>query len=170
MEILMAVFTGIVAVSLLVQSLALWGIYRSIRNISSRMDVLSKEIQQSTKNISVKMDGLLETVGDLAKGFRGMQENLTAAAAVVHRRVVELDAFLEETTDAARKQISRLQDTVDNTTRVVEETFDQLHDRVLAPINEISAILTGIKVGLQVLTRRRSRPVNPSRQDEEMFI
>jgi hypothetical protein len=99
-----------------------------------------------------------------------MQENLTAASAVVHRRVVELDAFLEETTDAARKQISRLQETVDNTTRVVEDTFDQLHDRVLAPIHEISAILTGIKVGLEVLTRRRGRPVNPSRQDEEMFI
>ncbi len=170
MEILIAVFTGIVAVSLLLQSLAFWGIHRSIRDISSRMDSLSADLLKTVDTLSGRMDELLTTVKAFTEKFNTMQKNITATTEIVQKRVADFDSFLGETADAARLQVARIQQTVDNASRRVEETFDLLHDRVLTPVHEVSAIITGIRVGLDVLTRRRKRPVNPSQLDEEMFI
>lgn len=170
MEILLALFTGIVAVSLLMQSLALLGIHRSIRNISGRIDKLSADLAKNADNISSRAGEVLAAIKAFTERFQAMQENLTATTEVVQRRVVEIDAFLEETADAARLQVARIHQTVDNASRRVEETFDVLQNRILAPINELNAVITGIRVGLDVLRGRRKRPVNPSQQDEEMFI
>jgi hypothetical protein len=170
MAVLLAVFTGIVAVSLFMQSLALLGIYRSIRNISDRIVKLSADLSRNADNISNRGSEVLAAIKAFTERFQAMQENLTATTEVVQRRVVEVDAFLEDTVQAARLQVARIQETVDNASRRVEETFDVLQNRVLAPINELNAVITGIRVGLDVLRGRRKRPVNPSQQDEEMFI
>ncbi len=170
MAVLLAVFTGIVAVSLFMQSLALLGIFRSIRNISDRIDKLSTDLSRNADNISNRGAEVLAAIKAFTERFHAMQENLTATTEVVQRRVVEVDAFLEETVQAGRLQVARIQETVDNASRRVEETFDVLQNRVLAPINQLNAVITGIRVGLDVLRGRRKRPVNPSQQDEEMFI
>jgi ABC-type transporter Mla subunit MlaD len=134
------------------------------------MDKMSADLLKTADSLSGHMNELLATVKDFTDRFREMQNNLTATSETVQRRVAELDAFLGETTDSARLQVARIQQTVDNATRRVEDTLDVLHRRALAPINELNAVITGIRVGLDVLTGRRKRPVNPSRQDEEMFI
>ena len=170
MEILLALFTGIVAVSLFLQSLALLGIHRSIRNISGRIDKLSADIGRNADNVSSRASEVLAAIKAFTDRFHAMQDNLTGTSEIVQRRVVEIDAFLEETAQAARLQVARIHQTVDNASRRVEETFDILQSRVLAPINELNAVITGIRVGLDVLRGRRKRPVNPSQQDEEMFI
>src|SRR5512143_3332433 len=97
MVVLLAVFTGIVAVSLFMQSLALLGIFRSIRNISDRIDKLSTDLSRNADNISNRGAEVLAAIKAFTERFHAMQENLTATTEVVQRRVVEVDAFLEET-------------------------------------------------------------------------
>jgi len=170
MEILIAVFTGIVAVALLMQSIAFWGIHRSIRSISGRLDAVSADLMKTANSLSGQANELLVTVKGFTERLHGMQENLTSTSAIVQKRVADLDAFLGETTQAARCQVARIQSVVDNASRRVEETFGVFQGRVLAPINEVAAILTGIRVGFSVLTRGRRRPASASQQDDEMFI
>ena len=167
---LMVVFTGIVAVALLLQSLAFWGIYKSMQSLSSRIDRTATSLSKATESFSRDLAELVETVRALSEKFRGIEESVSSTTEIVQKRVVQLDGFLEETTDAARLQVARIQEAIDTASQRVEETFGILQHRVLAPVNEVSAIITGIRVALDVLTGRRRRPVNPSRQDEEMFI
>ena len=167
---LLVVFTGIVAVALLLQSLAVWGIYRYLQGLSSRMDRTITSLTKTTESVSSNLTDLIATVRVLVEKFRGIEESIGSTTEIVQKRVVQIDGFLAETTDAARLQVARIQEALDSASRQVEETFSVLHNRVLAPVNEVSAIITGIKVALDVFTGRRRRPVNPSRQDEEMFI
>ncbi len=170
LQILLALFTGIVAVSLLLQSLAFWGIYRSVRQMSARIDKLANDFTRKTESLTSKTEAMLSSVRGFVDKLEGMQANLTATTEIIQRRVVEIDAFLEDTATSARRQVARLQAVVENASARVEETFETLERRVLTPVNEVSAIITGVKTGLDVLLRKRGRPVNTSRQDEEMFI
>ncbi len=167
---LLVVFVGIVAVALLLQSLAFWGMHKSLQNLSNRLERTAASFLKTTESASHDVGELIQIVKVLAEKLRAIEESLSSTTDIVQKRVVQLDGFLEETTDAARLQVARIQEAIDSASRRVEDTFSILHHRVLAPVNEVSAIITGIKVGLDVLTGRRRRPVNPSRQDEEMFI
>ncbi len=167
---LLVVFTGIVAVALLLQSLAIWGIYKYLRGLSSRLDRTISSLTKTTESISSNLTDLISTARNLAEKFHAIEESIGSTTEIVQKRIVQLDGFLEETTDAARLQVARIQEALDSASQRVEETFSVLHDRILAPVNELSAIITGIKVALDVLAGRRRRPVNTSRQDEEMFI
>lgn len=169
--LLLEIFTGVVAVSLLLQSLALFGIYRSIRVLASRSEAVSNSLIRNVESLSEKVDRLLATLMGMAEGVRSLQENLTSTSAIVHKRVADLDVFVAQVTDSARLQVLRIQDVIDTASRRVEETLDVLHDSVLAPVTEVNAIIRGIKAALDVISRHRKSPSgSTSQQDEEMFI
>ena len=169
-DTLLLVFTGIVAVSLLLQSLALVGIHRSIRSLASRIEVVSLNLVKNVDALSEKVDQLLAIIKGMADGMHSLQENLISTSTIVQKRVAELDSFLAEITDAARLQVVRIQNVVDTTARRVEETIDVFQNSILAPVTEVNAIVRGIKVGLDVLLRKRKSPSSSPPQDEEMFI
>jgi hypothetical protein len=169
-DTLLTVFTGVVAVALLMQSIAFVGIYKSVRQLAARMDGLSKNLLKNIDSLSARADALMSTIKDIGEGLKSMQGSLADSTAIVCKRVAELDAFLGETTNTARLEILRIQDVIDTALRRVEETFDLLHNSVRAPVNEVNAVIRGIRVGLDVLFRRGKGPSSPSSQDEEMFI
>jgi hypothetical protein len=167
---LLTVFSGLVAVALLLQSLAMWGLHRSLRNVSARVDGLSKDLVKTADSISGSALDFLSSARGFVEKLSAVQENVTATSAVIHKRVVELDAFLDETTKAAQLQIVRIQEVVDTASRRVEETVSTLQNGVLTPVNEAHAIAAGVKAGLGYFFRNRKRPSSRSHQDEEMFI
>jgi hypothetical protein len=168
--VLIAVFTGIAAIALLFQSIAFLAIARSVRKISARADRLGADLSKAVGTYSVKADELLTIIKGVAEKIHVLENHLIATSAIIQKRVVEMDSFLEETTDAARLQVLRIQAVVENMSSRVEETFDLLHQSVMAPANEITAIIRGIRVGLDFLQRHRKRPARTSHQDDEMFI
>jgi hypothetical protein len=168
--LLLAVFTGIVAVAFLVQSLALWGVRRAIQNVSSRVDGLSKDLSNTVAAVSVTSQDLIVSLRTFTEKLGYLQDNLNATAALIHKRVVDLDTFVEDTTGAARLQISRIQDVVETASQRLEETIGVLQKGVLGPVNEVQAVATGVRAGLNYLLRQRKSPAGRSHQDEEMFI
>jgi hypothetical protein len=123
---------------------------------------------------------VLASAKAVAEATKSVRENLTSTTGLVHKRAVALDgivekrvadvdSFLQESTDFARDQLSRMQDVIDRSSGRIDETFDLLHKGILTPLNELNAIVTGLRVGLDVLFRRRS-PSTRIHQDEEMFI
>ncbi len=167
---LLEIFTGVVAASLLLQGVVLLGIYRAIRSMAARIDGLTGRMTNNVATLSEKVEQLLVSVRGMADGIRSLQDNLSATGALIHKRAVELDAFIAEMTDVARLQVLRVQDVVDTASRRVEETINVLQNGVLGPVTEATAIIRGIKVGLDVLLRKRARPSGSTLQDEEMFI
>jgi hypothetical protein len=169
-DTLLIIFIGVVAIALLLQSLALVGIYRSVRRLSGRLDIVASDILKDLKFLSSKSNEVLATVKSVAEGIITTRQHVNETVMIIRNRVQQLDSFIAETTDIARLQVLRIQDAVDTASRRVEESFETLHNSILAPAREVNAIVRGIRVGLDMLLKRRKVPSGNIHQDEEMFI
>jgi uncharacterized protein YacL len=165
---LLMVFTGILAVAVVIQTMVFFGIYSTIRRMSAFLDERGKECLGHINALSVKIDSAIEVIKDTTEGIKPIRDKLVDTTDIIHGRVREIDSFLAETADIARQQILRIQQSIQAAVERAEQTLDLLHKSLLAPINEISAISRGIRVAMDLLLRRRRNP--GSAQDEEMFI
>jgi hypothetical protein len=168
---MLATFTGVVAISFLVQCIAIVVLVRTVRRLSARLEELSGRVVGTIETISEKVESLISSVKASAENLKTIQENLTSTSEVIHKRVVSADRFLSDATDSARLQIIRIQDTVDMACRRTEDAIDLLYRGVIAPVSEVSAILRGLRAAFSVFMRRANPPSGRSRrEDEEMFI
>jgi len=166
----LTIFTGIVALAFLIQSIASIGILRVVRKLSERIEGMSVETTNRILSLSSNVDELLSTFRRIAEKAEGISERISAASGVITDRVAELDSFVEETTDAARLQVAKIQDLVETSSMRITETFDMVQKGIVAPVNELSALIRGLKVGLGFFFRGRRDPSSQSHHDEEMFI
>ena len=167
---ILLVFTGILAIAVLMQSIIFYGIYRSIRQMNIWMDGIGKDLLRNVEIISSKVDVGVVTIQEIGDGLKPIREKLTSATDIIHKRVINLDSFLEETTDTARLEVMRIRDRIESASNKAEEILEMLHDSIITPVNEFNAIARGIKAGIDVLFRRRRNPSSATPQDEEMFI
>ena len=172
-EILLAIFTGILAVAVLMQALIFFGMYRTFRRLVDRIDGISRDLLQSADKITVKTEETLTAIQEIGNGFMPVKDKVVDAAEILHQRVVKVDDFLEETTNTARLEVDRMKARVESATNRAEELLEMVHDRILTPINEISAIVCGIRAGFEFLFRRRrklSESETDQQDNDEMFI
>jgi hypothetical protein len=168
-DIILLVFTGILAFAVLLQTILFFGIFKAIRLIASRIDVLKTDLMNNIAVITSKVDEGVETIKEIGQGIKPIKEKLASTTDIIHRRVVDLDAFLAETTDTARLEFLKIRDKIQTASDRAEEILQTLHDSILLPVHEINAVARGIKTGFDLLFRRRRAP-STSAQDEEMFI
>ena len=81
-----------------------------------------------------------------------------------------MDQFIGETTRTAQLEFMRIQDTFQLAMRRAEQAIETLKDSILAPISEANAVVRAVRMGMDVLFRRRRNPSSISAQDDEMFI
>ncbi len=167
-DTLLTVFTGVVALAVVIQTVLFFGMYKAIRQISARLDGMGKDLLSNIAAVSAKVDEGLSTIRDFVEGLKPVRDKLAATTDIIHDRVTVLDAFLAETAETARLEIAKIQDTIQSASQKAEETIEFLRKNLLAPFNELSAISRAVRVAMDVLLRRRRNP--GSAQDEEMFI
>jgi hypothetical protein len=164
-------FTAVVAAALVAQVLAIIGALRTLKSLSGRIESLGAMLEKDLGPLSSKAAAAMEAVRSSAEKLQGLQDNLTATSGVIHKRVAELDAFIGETTDAARLQIIRLQDLLDTAGRRIEHSIELVHNGILKPVTEVTAVVRGLQVGVNYILRHRRRDASgPASPDEEMFI
>jgi hypothetical protein len=164
------IFTGVLALAVLIQSVVFFLIYKTVRQLTVRVDILGKDLLRNVEVVSEKVNEGLVVVKDVAQDLKPITEKLADTTTIVHRRVKEIDSLLEEITGSARLEMLRVQETFHDASRRIQETIDILRNSIVAPLNEINAISRAIRVAIDVLFRRRRGPSNLSGMDEEMFI
>ncbi len=171
METWLTVFTGVVALALLLQSLAFMGLYRSVRSLSARVDVISKDLAKTISGLTADVSQALATVKSVAEGVQSLKEKVLSTSDMIQRRVGDMDSFLHDLTEAARLEVARIQDAIDTASRQIEDTFELLHRSVLVPVREVTAVVRGFRAGLDFFLRKSPKsPSGASHLDEEMFI
>jgi G3E family GTPase len=87
-----------------------------------------------------------------------------------------MDRVMTDAADRLRGQVVHADRILTNTLEAVEDAGIQLRKSVLQPVKKASALLSGIKVGLDILRSRgaaaaSSKPDDPlEQQEEELFI
>ena len=169
-EILLTIFTGVLALAVLMQTLIFLGIYKSIRRVADWMDGMGKDLRRHMEVVTAKVDEGLTSIQGIADGVKPIIDKVAGTTELIHNRIADVDDFLEETTRTARVEVQRMQARIESASSRLEEMMELIQESVMAPINQFSAITRGIRAGFDLLFRRRKSTPDPSPQDDEMFI
>jgi hypothetical protein len=90
---------------------------------------------------------------------------------MLRERTGDVDGLVAELVDRSRAQVIRMDRMVSDLVQKVETTSEAVQRGVLAPIQEISAVIKGMQAGLDFLfSRRRTTSASETTQDEQLFI
>jgi len=168
--IILMIFSGVVTAALVVQTLVYLSLRRAIESVAVRFEEFSRDLRHKIDVHSNNLTELMSAVRPIIEQTQAVQSHLSGASKMIHDRVADMDEFLQETIDAARLQIVRIQDVIETTSHRVEGTVEVLHDNILKPIAEFNAIVRGLRTGLEFLFRGYRRSARQPHQEEEMFI
>jgi len=158
----------LVSLAVLVQAGAMVGIWLAVRNITVKVEAVHADVK-------LRLDPLAQSVTEIVSNardpLRTITTNLAEISKMLRERTSDVDALVAEFVDKSRAQVIRLDQMVSDLVEKVETTSDAVQRGVLAPIQEVSAVIKGMRAGLDFLfSRRRTTAVSEATQDEQLFI
>ena len=167
-ETLLTIFIIIAAAALVLQGLAMYGLYKVVARMQVEVSNLRAEI---TSHIDPLADALAEIVTSSRDPLRSFISDLAEVARVLRESSGSLDEVLDDLLDRFRLQVIRVDQTITDVLEKVDKTTATVQRNIIGPVSEASAVLKGIQAGLDFfLSRRRESRASDVPQDEQMFI
>ncbi len=158
----------LVAIAVLMQAGAMLWICLAIRKVPGQIESVRVDIKQRLDPLA---QSALEIVNNSREPLRIIAVNLAEISRIVRDRTSTADEVAAELLDKSREQIVRVDRMVSELVEKVETTADSVQKGVLGPIQEVSAVVKGVRSGLEFLfSRRRVTNVSEATQDEQLFI
>lgn len=158
----------LVAIAVVMQAAAMLGIWLAVRKLPGQVENVRSDIKQ---RIDPLAQAALEIVNNSREPLRTITVNLTEISRILRDRTSSADQVAAELLEKSRSQIIRVDRMVSDLVDKVETTADSVQKGVLAPIQEVSAVVKGVRSGLEFLfSRRRVTNVSEATQDEQLFI
>ena len=158
----------LVAIAVLMQAGAMVGIWLAIRKLPGQVESLRADVKERIDPLAKSVS---EIVANSREPLRSITGNLAEISRMLRERTNQVDTLVADLVDRSRLQIQRLDQMVTGLVEKVETTADEVQRSVLVPVREASAVLKGVRSGLEFLfSRRRTTNVSEATQDEQLFI
>jgi hypothetical protein len=158
----------LVAVAVLMQAGAMLGIWLAIRKVPGQIESVRSDFKQRLEPLT---QSALDIVNNSREPLRTISANLAEISTILRNRTINADQVAAELLDKSREQIVRVDRMVTDLVEKVETTANAMQKGVLGPIQEVSAVVKGVRSGLEFLfSRRRVTNVSEATQDEQLFI
>ncbi len=157
----------LVAVAVLIQAGMTIAIWLALRRIPGQVEAARDNFKQRFDPLA---QSATEILTDAREPLRAITTNLAEISTMLRERTSDVDGLVAKLVDKSRVQVIRTDRMVSDLVQKVETTSDAVQRRVLAPIQEVSAIIKGTQAGLEFLfSRRRTTSVSEAAQDEQLF-
>lgn len=168
MEMWVAIFAIIAAVALVVQVIILSSMFVQMRKTIEQVNRTTADLQTRVNPILTRVQILLE---DTQPKISNMVSDAAHVVYLARGQAQKVDRVFTEAADRLRGQLVHTDRIITGALEAVEEAGAQFHRSVWRPVHKASALVQGIKVGLDLLrSRRGNRPEEPREQEEELFI
>jgi ABC-type transporter Mla subunit MlaD len=158
----------LVALAVLMQAGVMVGIWLAVRKIPGQAEAVRAELKQRLDPLA---QSVTEIVRDAREPLRTITSNLADISKMLRERTTDVDALVAELVDKSRAQVMHVDQMVSDLVKKVETTSDAVQRGVLVPLQEVSAVIKGMRAGLEFLfSRRRTTSVSEAAQDEQLFI
>jgi hypothetical protein len=151
LETLMSVFIVMIAIAILIQMIVLVALYFAIRKSSARMEGFAQLAQQ----VQLRAVPTLEMAQSLLQDYRPkldlVIDNLAETSAIIRKNVEGLDVSVAGASDRIHAQLVRVDELVSRTLRRVEDATELVHQSVVSPVRQASAVLQGVTTGVATL-------------------
>ena len=160
---IMAVFTGVAAIALVIQMFFLFGMYRSMKalreratSFMDRWEPLADQAQKTLEQVRGQSDQILQKVEKLADQSKSQLD--------------KVDTLLTDVSQTTRLQLERIDRAIADTVDRVHQTTEAVQKTVLVPVRQVRAVAAALGAIVGTLNTRRRPTVDQATLDEEMFI
>jgi hypothetical protein len=167
METWVAVFVAVAAAAIVLQSAILVAMFVQMRRTTERMERFSSNLESRLAPILSRVQILLE---DTQPKITEMVADAAHVVYLARAQAQKVDRVFTEASDRLRGQLVRGDRILTGALEAIEDAGTKFSHNVWKPMHRVSALMQGIKVGIDLLRARRRRPEEPLEQEEELFI
>jgi hypothetical protein len=160
-----AAFVVIAAIAIVMQACVMLGMYLQIRKTREQVTQLGADLQAKVNPIITKATHILEDSEDRISSLMTDAADITRMA---RGQAAKVDRILNDSLERLRVQIIRADQILTGTLEVVEDAGSRVRKTVAGPVLQASAVLHGIKVGIDYLRGRSGE--KGMGNDDELFI
>ena len=160
---IMAVFTAVAALALIIQMGFLFGIYRAVKALQERSSAFMDRWEPVADSSLKALEQLREQSSEVLKKVNELTDSTKA-------QIDKVDAILTDVSEFSKTQMGRVDHTVEGALQRLNETSKALNNTLLAPIRQVRAMVSALSAIVESLFGGRRQTVDRATTDEEMFI
>jgi hypothetical protein len=161
-------FIVIAAVAIVVQMAILVVMVALMRDTAERFTRIASQLQSRIDPILLRTNRILEDSEERIASIVGDAAEISRLARNQTQRV---DRVFNDAVERLRIQIIRADHILTGTLEVIEDAGTKVRTTFWEPVRQASAVLKGLKAGLDFIRGQRRRPApDTAPQDEELFI
>jgi hypothetical protein len=162
-------FIVIAGVAIVVQMLILLGMFFQMRKAIEDFTRIANDFHTRVNPILYRINRILEDSEDRIASIMSDASEMTRLA---RSQAQKVDRVFTDAVERLRLQVVRADHILTGTLEVIEEAGAQFRSKLWGPVQKVTAVIRGLKVGLDYLRgmQRKSAEADPATQDEELFI
>jgi hypothetical protein len=162
-------FIVIAAIAIVIQMAVLVGMFVQMKTSLREFTRIANDLQGRIDPILTRVNRILEDSEGRISSVMGDTAEITRLA---RGQAQKMDRIFSDTLERVRIQVIRADQILTGALEVVDEAGTKFRKTLWGPIRQASAVMKGIKVGLDMLRRtQNNKPESePVSQDEELFI
>lgn len=168
MNVWIEAFIVIAAVAIVIQMGILLAMLISMKGAIEKFSKIADDLTARIDPILLRTNRILEDSEDKIASIMADGAEVTRLA---REQAQKIDRVFTDSLERVRVQVIRLDQILAGALEVIEDTGTRVRSTLWGPVHQISAVLKGVKVGIDVLrgVQRRAEPEGAP-QDEELFI
>lgn len=170
MQFWMEFFSIVAAIALVVQVGILIGLFLQLKRTTESINRMVNDLHTRVGPILTRTQILLD---DTQPKITALVDDASHVVYLARTQAQKMDKVFTEASDRLRGQLVRADRILTGTLEAVEEAGTQVRRNFLGPVQRASALVHGIKVGLDFLRSRRSHRETVQEgleQEDELFI
>ena len=168
MESWLPFFLVVATVAIVLQMVILAAMYFQVRQTNERLTRALADLQSRVNPILSRLQVLVE---DIQPRFTSMVADAAEITHLARSQAQKVDRIFTEAVDRLRVQVIRADQMLTGALETIEDTGARVRRTLWRPMQQASAFIKGVKMGLDVLRAGRRAAQPPSEQpDEELFI
>lgn len=170
MQLAIEIFSIVAAVALVAQVAILIGLFLQLKRTTESINRMVTDLHSRMGPILTRTQILLD---DTQPRIAHLVEDASHIVYLARVQAQKMDRILTEASDRLRGQLVHADRILAGALEAVEDAGTQVRRSFLGPVQKVSAVVHGIKVGLDVLRSRRRDPDSVrevAEQEDELFI
>jgi hypothetical protein len=161
-------FIAIATIAIVIQMGILVAIFLQVRTAIETFSRIAQQLQARMDPILLRTNRILE---DSEERLASIMGDGAEIARLARGQAQKVDRVFTDMVERLRIQVVRADHILTGALEVIEETGTTFRSKVWKPVHQASAVLKGIKAGLEFIRGgRRSETSDAAEQDEELFI
>lgn len=170
-DILLIILVAAAAAAVVLQALMFWKTMRSTNELMDSISSSSDDLEQEARELMGELKAIVGSADELKDVFQRLAEQGTEVNDLLASRSRDLDTLVQHLVQVGTRQAEKVDEVVTDTVEKFQQTTGVIQQDILRPVVEISAIIRGLRTGLDYLGARKKRRAEfEEESEEELFI